>query len=594
MNNNADNVLKKLPLGMTNFAAIIKTNRYYVDKTNFIREVIEDSSQVLLITRPRRFGKTLAMDALSRFLRINPDNPGDTTYQDALFSQTQIYEDKAFCQEHMGKYPVLFLTLNEVRGKCYQDAYSLLASDISALAQKHRYLLDSTKLTSDDKKFFSVLLEVDLMLLPQNRMYLCKSLQFLSQMLFKHFEQNVIVLIDEYDVPLAKAYSKGYYNDMVELISSLFSSVLKDPEILQKGVLTGCLRVSKESIFTGFNNIIVNSVANDNGKFAEFIGFTSQEVAAMLDYYGLSEQKKAVKEWYDGYRIGRSELYCPWDVISFCDDAFSDLSLGNKISAPANYWTATSGNDVIQQFMPYLNEKDAERMQTLFDGGETEFVLNEQLNYNEIGDLHRSNDFWTLLLFTGYLTCINVINDSDDGTVCTVRIPNREIRVVFKSSITDYYEKDSAIVASSNEISDAFFAGDAVKVIILLTLRLKRFVSIRDMAVKAPPENYYHGFLNGVFSSSSMEFFTFNSNAEAGDGYADIVFSSKDNTVGVVIELKAVKDEKLMPERAADALRQVQSRKYDEAFGPGIKKVYSYGIAFCRKSCRAQCEAKEL
>ncbi len=594
MYDNADNQLKELPVGITDFSTIIKNNYYYVDKTSFIKRVLKGVSQVLLITRPRRFGKTLAMSTLSEFLRINPDNPGDTSYQDALFSQTQIYEDKAFCDEYMGKYPVLFLTLKDVDGNCFQDAYGMLASFISALAQEHRYLLDSTKLTNDDKKFFSVLLKVDLMLLPQNRMYLCKSLQFLSQMLFKHFEQKVIVLIDEYDVPLAKAYSKGYYNDMVELISSLFSSVLKDPEILQKGVLTGCLRVSKESIFTGLNNMIVNSVANDNGKFAEFIGFTSQEVAAMLDYYGLSEQKNAVKEWYDGYRIGRSELYCPWDVISFCDDAFSDLSLGNKISAPANYWTATSGNDVIQQFMPYLNEKDAERMQALLDGGEIEFVLNEQLNYNEIEDLHLNNDFWTLLLFTGYLTCINVINGSDDGTVCTVRIPNREIRVVFKSSITDYYEKDSAIIASSNEITDAFFAGDAVKVIILLTLRLKRFVSIRDMAVKAPPENYYHGFLNGIFSSISSQISTYRSNSEAGDGYVDIVFKFKGKAVGVVIELKAVKDKKLMPERAADALRQIQSKKYDKAFGQGIKKVYCYGIAFCRKSCFVQCEAKEL
>ncbi len=594
MYDNADDQLKEPPVGIIDFPTIIKDNYYYVDKTPFFKQVLKGASQVLLITRPRRFGKTLAMNTLSHFLRINPDNPGDTTYQDALFSQTQIYENKAFCQRHMGKYPVLFMTLKEVYGKCYQEAYSLLAGDISALAQEHRYLLDSTKLTNDDKKFFSVLLKVDLMLLPQNRMYLCKSLQFLSQMLFKHFEQKVIVLIDEYDVPLAKAYSKGYYNDMVELISSLFSSVLKDPKILQKGVLTGCLRVSKESIFTGLNNMIVNSVANDNGKFAEFIGFTSQEVAAMLDYYGLSEQKNAVKEWYDGYRIGRSELYCPWDVISFCNDAISDLSLGNKISAPSSYWTATSGNDVIQQFMPYLKEADAERMQALLDGGEIEFVLNEQLNYNEIEDLHLSDDFWTLLLFTGYLTCLNVTNGSKEGIVCRVRIPNREIRKAFEQYISAYYKKDSAIVASSNEIAEAFFAGDAGKINFLLTPRLENFVSVRDLAVKAAPENYYHGFLNGVFSSISSQSFSYMSNGEAGDGYADIIFRSNDKAVGVVIELKAVKDKKLMPERAAEALRQIHSKKYDAAFEQSVKKIYSYGIAFCRKACFVQCEAKEL
>ena len=592
MNNNADNQLKELPVGIAEFSTVIKNNYYYVDKTPFIKQVLKGVSQVLLITRPRRFGKTLAMDTLSEFFRINPDNPGDTSYQDALFPQTHIYEDKTFCDKYMGKYPVLFLTLNDVDGNCYQDAYGMLASFISALAQKHQYLLDSTKLTSDDKEFLSVLLKVSLMILPQNRTYLCKSLQFLSMMLFKHFGKKAIVLIDEYDVPLAKAYAGGYYNEMISLVRALFSLGLKSNNALQKGVLTGCLRIAKESIFTGLNNMKVNSVANDNGKFAEFIGFTSQDVSAMLDYYGLSEQKNVVKEWYDGYRIGRRELYCPWDVINFCDDAVSDLSLGNEISAPSSYWTETSGNDVIQQFMPYLNETDAERMQALLDGGETKFVLNEQLTYKEIGDLHRSNDFWTLLLFSGYITCVDVLNGTEDGTVCTVRIPNKEIRVVFKSSITDYYEEDLAIVDSSNEITDAFFAGDADKVNLLLESRLKNFVSTRDMAVKSPPENYYHGFLGGIFSSVERKFLSYKSNGEAGDGYADIVFSSK-NGVGVVIELKAVKDAKRMPQQSVDALRQIQSKQYAEAFGRGIKKVYCYGIAFYHKSCFVQCEVMD-
>lgn len=473
MNNNADNVLIKLPVGITDFATIIREKYYYVDKTSFIKEVMEDFSQVLLITRPRRFGKTLAMDTLSEFLRINPDNPGDTSYQDALFSQMQIYEDKEFCDEYMGKYPVLSLTLKEVRGKCFQDAYGMLARVISNLAKKHRYLLDSTKLASEDKEDFSVLLKAALLVLPQNSMTLCDAIGMLTEMLYKHSGKKVIVLIDEYDVPLAKAYARGYYNDMAELVSSLFSSGVKGNKFLQKGVLTGCLRVSKESIFTGFNNMTVNSVANDIGEFSEFIGFTSQDVSAMLDYYGLSEQKNAVKEWYDGYRIGGSELYCPWDVISFCTKALAQRKRGQTISAPANYWTETSGNDVLQQFMPYLDKTDAERMQALLDGGEIKFVLNEKLTYKEIGDLHRGNDFWTLLLFTGYVTCVDVLNGTEDGTVCTVRIPNREIRVVFKSTITDYYEKDCAIVDSSNEIADAFFVGDADKVNLLLESRLK-------------------------------------------------------------------------------------------------------------------------
>ncbi len=545
MNNNADNVLKKLPFGISNFATIIRENCYYVDKTLFIKEVIEDARPALFIARPRLFGKTLAMDTLSAFLRINPDNPGDTSYQDALFSQTQIYEDKEFCHKYMGKYPVLSLSLKDVDGNCFQDARGMLTYAISELAKKHRYLLDSTKLTSVDKENFSVLLDDDLLDLPQNSIFLRNSLEMLTEMLFNHLGKQVIVLINDCDIPLANSCSGGYYKDMASLLRSLFSSVLERNKALQKGVLTGSLRVSNENILRDYYNLEENNVVNDIGIFSDFFGFTPQEVAAMLDYYGLSEQKDAVKDWYDGYRIGGSELYCPWEVIRFCDDAMTDRRYGNKILSPSSYWAEAGGtavirsvSDVIQQFMACLDVADAERMQALLDGGEAEIVLNPLVK-EDMGDLHRSDDFWPLFLFTGYLTCLNVARGGEYGTVCKVRIPNKEIRVALKAYISDYYKTDRAIAASSQKIADAFFAGDADKVSLLLESRLRNFVSIRDMAVKAPTENYYHGFLNCIFSPISRNFLHYMPNAVAGDGYADIVFSSKDG-VGVVIERRVL------------------------------------------------------
>ncbi len=587
--------LKKLPKGLTQFSSIIENNFYYVDKTLSIKNVFsDDPSELMLITRPRRFGKTLLMNTFYNFLRINPENPDDTSYQDKLFKDTKIYKDKSFCQNFMGKWPVIFVSFKDVGGTDFNTSLGDLASAIAETAGEHKYLLQSERLDELEKKRFNTLLDEDLLASPSKLNHLRKSLKHLSALLYKHYGKKVIVLIDEYDVPLDKAYINGHYKDMANLIQTVLSSVLKDNKFLNNGVLTGCLRVSKESIFTGLNNLDINTVINDEGGLAEDFGFTKDEVKTMLDYYGLSEHENAVKEWYDGYRIGNKEIFCPWDVVCFCKQALSNMRLGREVSEPASFWTSTSSNYIIQEFMSYLKEDDATKMQTLLDGGEIEFLVNENLNYNEIGDFHRVDDFWTLLLYTGYLTALKTFKDKDDNVKCRVRIPNREIRVAFKQCITSYY-KSPVVTKVSSELITALFAGDTYNVRSLIESKLRTFVSIKDVSTKSAPENFYHGFLNGIFSNQKSEFTDFSSNCDAGDGYADIIFSALDHYSGVVIELKSSKNEEHFVELATDALKQIEKMKYtDKLVKLGVHKIYCYGISFYKKRCFVSCELKEL
>ncbi len=588
--------LKGLPVSKSCIDEIITRNLYYVDKTPYIKSVFkEENADAFLIARPRRFGKSLAMDTFYNFLKINPENPGDTSFQDQLFKNTAIYKDREFCKEFMGQYPVVLLSLKEVRGLHFENAYGRLAIEISDLAKNYTYLLDSPKLSTAEKDEFDVIQRDNLLLADKTLGVLGGALNRLTNFLYKHFGRKVIVLIDEYDVPIAQGYANGYHNEIVELIRSVLASTLKDNTAMFKGVLTGCLRVSKESIFTGFNNFKVNSVTNDFGELAECMGFTKQEVKTLLGYYGLSKYEQAVKDWYDGYRIGGSEIFCPWDVISYCDDATGRTKRDLPIPAPQSFWTATGTNNVIREFMPYLDKEEAERMQTLYDGGQITFQLNELLNYNEIGDSHHANDFWTLLLYTGYLTSVK--NDKLDAqnTACTVRIPNRELRVAFKNCIVEYYSKSEIVKANSDDFISALLNGDPRSVLSLLKDKLSNFVSISDFENKAKPENFYQGFFSGIFSSSSKQFQNFKSNSPAGNGYADLTFTSKDLKTGVVIELKSTKDEGLLYDLAETALEQINSKKYFEEFKRNyVEKVYCYGIAFCRRTCDVRFEIKTL
>ncbi len=584
--------LKGLPVGKSEFNKIVENDFYYVDKTSYIKTVIkDDTSEALLITRPRRFGKSLTMDTIYQFLRLNPDDAADISYQEKLFAGTTILEEQEFCRDYMGQYPVIFISLKDIEAETFTTARDLFASTISEVACQFDYLLDSPKLSKLDKKNFEILRDANLLFEPKHIKELTFSLKCLTELLAKHHGKKVIVLIDEYDVPLANAYNKGFYDKMISLLRPFLSRVLKGNTRLQKAVLTGCLRISKESIFTGLNNPKVNSVTNDAGALAQCMGFSKTEVKDMLSYYGLSEHEQAVKDWYDGYRIADREIFCPWDVINFCDQAITEKRNGRKVSAPRSYWSSTSSNDIIQQFMSHLDKEEADRMQILLDGGEIEFSLNDQLNYSRIDKFHSADDFWTLLLYTGYLTAVKTVAEGN-LIICTVRIPNREIRSAFENNIKAYYGSVS-MLESTRRILQAFFKGDADQVNVLLGLRLKKFVSIRDFNTRSPAENFYHGFLNGMFSTEKNQFFRYQSNAEAGKGYADIIFSSGDNSTGVVLELKVASDEDDMNKLADVALKQIEDRQYTDTFGRGIKKIYCYGIAFCRKECTVQCaEAK--
>ena len=585
--------LKGLPVANTYLDEIIQDNLYYVDKTPYIKKVFQDNtSKVLLIARPRRFGKSLAMDTFKRFLRINPENPGDTSYQEQIFKDTKIYENKEFCRKFMGRYPVISLSLKAVSGTSFALARENLAGSIAMIADDFEYLAHSTLFSSDELDKFKFLKNEDLLGREEHQSKLEKSLLLLAKMLYRYYGQKVVLLIDEYDVPVARSYEKGYYDDMVELIRNLLIYVLKENDYFKKAVLTGCLHISKESIFTGLNNPDVNTVTSDRNEFAECMGFTKDEVRTMLNYYGLSEYEGAVKDWYDGYRIGDSEIFCPWDVIKYLNDARNDLKNGRKVLAPQSYWSATGSNNLIEEFMPYLDEQAVDGMQTLLDGGQIAITINDDLNYREIGRSHKVNDFWTLLVYTGYLTAVET---DEQGKICTVRIPNKEIREAFKDCIVEYYNS-TPLTKESNDIAECLLKGDADKANDLLEDRLARFVSCRDFATPSRPENFYQVFLNGIFSIQSSDIFKeYRSNEAAGDGYADITFKGKKTRTAVVIEIKVTSDENRLEKLAGDALKQIDEKKYAAAVSSHrIKTIYCYGISFCRKSCCVLCKEKHL
>ena len=586
--------LKQLPRGFEDYKELCERNRYYVDKTAFIKKVFaEDDSKVLLITRPRRFGKTLTMSMFKYFLELNHEKPGDVSLQQSLFKDKEIMQDKHFCAEFMGQYPVIFLSLKDIAGRNYGIARNNLAILFAGLAQQFYELKKSELLLPEQREIFDFLISV--VKLAENESILSTSLSSLLSMVYQYFGKQVVLLIDEYDVPLAKAEEYGYYDDMVKLMRVFLSSVLKTNNVLYKAVLTGCLRVSKESIFTGVNNFSVNSVISDLGNLSECIGFTPEEVRNMLEYYGLEGYSNQVKHWYDGYRIANHELYCPWDVVNFCSDSCTARQYGSKDIVCQNYWVGTSSNAVIKEYMPYLNEQEAERMQRLLDGESIEFAVNEQLNYNEIRLNHDADDFWTLLLYTGYLTVVSIKKVNSMDLMCTARIPNEEIRSCFEQNVLSYYKTSPKIESSARNIAQLLQAGEADKAADAIESVLENYVSVRDFATRAKAENYYHGFLNGLFSSCGDCIDDYRSNQEGGDGYADIMFRTKDRATGVVLELKSVKNESELDTQAATALKQITDKEYYQGFKKrSLKRVYCYGIAFFRKECSIEMKTLEV
>ena len=604
-----------LPTSVDNFAELITSSCYYVDKTPYLKEVFADittaddkskvkGSNVLLFTRPRRFGKTLLMNMFESFLQISGKEPGNITKHLNYFKGTKILEDQDFCDKYMGQCPVISITLKDVCGDDFESAYFKLAGIVADKANEYDFLNDSPALNTDDKDTYSKISSKSFLIKnsAESKYYTTRAISSLSLMLYKHFKKQVYVLIDEYDVPLAKAQSYGYHKDMVTLMSSFLGFLKdsqKDPEtnkpVVKKVILTGCLKVAKNSIFTGVNNLKVNTVTSKIDKYTGMIGFTKEETLKLLKDYEMEDFSEVVRNNYDGYKFYDKEMFCPWDVLNFVEDNFNFKQQGllSEIEAE-NYWANSTSSPAVYEYLGFLTDSDNQKMQDLVDGNSISFVLNESMNYDCLSE-HDPNDFWSLLLHTGYLTLDwektkkdELSKDNSSNKEVYVRIPNLEIRKCFKNDIQkrfdDVFKKDNL----ADKIANALFTGDTEFVQTQLRTYLKKFVSIRNTATKAPHENYYHGFLNGVFTNCSNDFLTeYHSNYEAGDGYADITFKSEFSEKAVIIEIKAAPVGSDLIPLSEYAIAQMEDKHYAELFlqNSMTQSIYAYGIAFAGKNC---------
>ena len=601
-----------LPVTGDTFAEVREKNRYYVDKTPYLKtvfsedEAVDDKSlingtTVLLLTRPRRFGKTMLMNMFESFLKISAKEPGNITKHQNYFKDTKILEDKKFCKKYMGQFPVISISLKDVKGKNFKAAYLKLAEVVSAKANEFSFLRDSPNLNDKEKAKFDLL--YDEMYLKradeEAQSYATSAMSSLASMLYKHFNKQVYILIDEYDVPLAKAQEHGYHKDMVTLMSS-FLGFLKDPQrdpekdtsIISKVVITGCLKVAKNSIFTGVNNLKVNTVTSKIDKYTGMIGFTKDETQKILKDYELDDFSQTVKNYYDGYKFYDKEMFCPWDVLNFIDDNFNLKQTGNTDDIkPGNYWDKSSSDSALGEYLGYLTDNDNQKMQSLVDGKSISFQLNDSMNYDTLSE-HKSDDFWSLLLHTGYLTVdweqtqkeeLAKENNKD----IFVRIPNLEILDCFENNILDRFGK---ILSKDNlalNIANALLEGKVDYVQDKLGPLLRSFVSVRDTATKAPHENYYHGFLNGIFTNCEDNLGEYHSNYESGDGYADITFNNLGGTKACVIEIKVCKEKESRAKKANEAIEQILEKRYADAIfeDENITSVNAIGIAFSGKNC---------
>ena len=605
----SDKKFLPLPYGYNSYEEIRNDNCYFVDKTSYLKNVLEGSGKVLLFTRPRRFGKTVFMSTLNSFLKINKENPTDTSEQLRLFERTQILKDTVFCEKYMGKYPVIFITLKSVDGDNFEDAYKMFAIAVSKVASEYKYLLESSKLDAEDKDKLKRITDESFLMKLENSAILKTSLNTLSELLYKEYGKLPVLLIDEYDVPLAKAsyhdlqnsvlykdvkgFIADYHKKMVTLLSG-FLGILKDENTLTKTVMTGCLKVAKNSIFTGVNNLYVNTVTATEKDYTGLIGFTKDETNRFLDDYDLSEYSSLVKNNYDGYRFYDKEMFCPWDVVNFIRNNYK-LKIDGELQQihADNYWTGTTSSSAVYEYLGYLTDKDTQKMQDLIDGKSISFSLNDSMNYDSLSE-HNPDDFWSLLLHTGYLTLDwdktteELKKNSQANKVVFARIPNLEILKCFTDNIKNRFDNSLKIDNLANRIADAMLSGDNEFVQTQLRIYLKKFVSVRDIASKAPPENYYHGFLNGIFTNCSEEFFTeYHSNTESGDGYADILFTDSVGEKGVVVELKVCREKESRIKKAEEAISQIEEKNYAEPLfeDENITSVQAVGIAFSGKNC---------
>ena len=552
---------KKLPIGIENFEDMMKEDFYYVDKTGLIADLLHNWGAVNLFTRPRRFGKSLNMSMLEHFFSLNGDK--------SIFDGLEISKEASLCEEYMGKYPVLSISLKGIDAWNYEMAFEMAVQIMKRVPAKVQYLLESNALSEQDKAEYCKLLDDNM-----SEAVFCNSLRVLSELLEKHHGAKVILLIDEYDVPLAKAHANGYYDQMISLIRNLLGEALKTNNSLKLAVLTGCLRISKESIFTGLNNLKVLTIADE--RFDEYFGFTDEEVRELLEYYDVADHYDEVKRWYDGYQFGNVEVYCPWDVLNHCDRIRCESNV-----QPENYWINTSSNDAVKRFIQESANATTKREIERLVAGETIIKeIHQELTYPEI--YQTIDNIWSLLFTTGYLTQ----RGRAEGRQMKLAIPNLEIRDIYVTQIMEFFKENVREDGEMlNRFCDALRNEDTENVEKIFTEYLRKTISIRDTAARTEmKENFYHGILLGILGVKTR--WGISSNREMGEGYADILAEPDTGDMGIIIEVKYAHDGDLNG-ACKEALKQIEYTKYeDDLEDDGVEKILKYGIACYKKRCR--------
>ena len=564
---------KRLPVGIESFEEFQRENFYYADKTFFIKELLQNQEEVNLFIRPRCFGKTLNLSMIKCFFEIGCDR--------TLFNGLKIMQEKELCENYMGQFPVISISLKSVDGLNYEAANAALCNVIGREALRFQFLQKSNRLSEEEKSSYRRLIKIgsdSQAFFDMTDAVLTDSLQILTQLLEKHYNHKVILLIDEYDVPLDKAFQQGYYNEMVSLLRNMLGNVLKTNDALYFAVLTGCLRISKESIFTGLNNLKVHTISDV--RYDEYFGFTDADVEEMLKFYDISSHMDVIREWYDGYLFGSVNVYCPWDVINYCDEL-----LANPQTRPKNYWANTSGNAMVRRFIGKADKNTKNEIEKLLDGKIILKAVKEELTYPELDD--SIDNLWSVLYATGYLTKRH--SDLEDGELVKLAIPNKEIRKLFIDLVKDWFQETTlADTSRINRFCSAFSRGDAALIQDMLNDYLWDSISVRDTAVrKNMKENFYHGMLLGMLNS--QENWMTQSNAETGEGYSDISICTPERT-GIVIELKYAHNGNLKA-ACEEALKQIEEQKYAVGLQrQGMKKIMKYGIAFYEQECMVAME----
>lgn len=556
---------KKIPVGIDSFEKIRKYGFYYIDKTRLIEQIMQNWSEVSLFTRPRRFGKTLNMSMLRSFFELGTDK--------SLFDGLYISKNKELCEEHMGKYPVIFFSLKSVEGLKFENARYRIIEMIGREAQRYEFLAESDKLSDNEKAQYKALIALDNGKYTMDDDILISGIQMLSHLLYKHYGQKTVILIDEYDVPLDKAFENGYYKEMVSLIRGIFGMALKTNDSLQFAVLTGCLRISKESIFTGLNNFEVLSILNT--QYDEAFGFTDAEVKQILEDYNLSDHYPDVKEWYDGYHFGNTDIYCPWDVTRYCKNLCADPA-----ALPEDFWSNSSGNAMVRRFIDKADIRTKNEIERLIAGEDIEKDISQELTYDEIDK--SIENLWSVLFTTGYLTHKGC---TESGRY-RLAIPNKEVRNLFIRKIREWFSDVTRNDGKTlEEFCNAFVDRDSGKIEQIFGDYLWNTISIRDTATaKAKKENFYHGILLGLLGYKAS--WLIKSNAESGTGYSDILVEVPDNRTGIVIELKYAEDGD-MDTACSRALEQIVEKEYvDKLRQDGMRNFIKYGIACFKKDCK--------